>query len=436
MEIHELWRILRERWLIVAIATLVFVVGSLVWYFARPLEYEAKSRVVVSTSGGTGTAVDAYAGERVAQLRTPSYSELLKGPEVASRASAKLNGNITASDIQGAISTRITPDQPLINVTAEAPDPGTALRIVEAVQESFREYAAEIERPGETGALTSVEITTDAPTVRPAGHWIRDTLLAGLIGLVVGTLLAVIRDRTDPVMRKAGQLSSTGLPYLGTVKVPADSSSGSLESFRRIALECLINSEAPSATRLLVVGVDEESKSSEVARGMAAALASYGKTMTLVDVEANANDPTGKPGWSDYLAGIVEWSQCATPSDIPAVSEVGAGTNGENLDAYFLAGQLPQAPLPLRRGEYAVIAGPSIVHTPLAVALTSVADVGLLVATTKSTRRADIDEAKYTLEAMKLPALGVVLLRPGGRKSEDTIADDDEFRRDEVGAAS
>lgn len=432
MEIQELWRILRERWLIVAIVTLLFLIGSLVWYFVRPLDYQAKTRVVVSTSGGTGTAVDAYAGERVAQLRTPSYSELLKGPEVALRASRKLNGEISPAAIQRAISTRIAPDQPLITVTAENTNPDTALKIVEAVQKSFQEYVAEIERPGATGALTSVEITTDQPTVAPSGHWKRDTVLAGLIGIVVGTLLAVVRDRIDPVMRKPGQLSSTGLAYLGTVTGP--SSSESLEDFRRIALECLINSEAPTATRLLVVGVDAESNSWTVARGMADALASYGKKVTLVDVEGSSAAPSNKPGLSDYLAGVAEWSECATPT-LPNISEVGAGSDGDNLDAYFLAGRLPQVPLPLRRGEYAVIAGPSIVHTPVAVALTSIADVGLLVATTKSSRLADVEEANYTLQAMNLAALGVILLPPD-RKSEAASTDDGATRKDEVAAAS
>jgi capsular polysaccharide biosynthesis protein len=434
MEIQELWRILRERWLIVAIVTLVFVIGSLVWYFVRPLDYKAQTRVVVSTSGGTGTAVDAYAGERVAQLRTPSYAELIRGPEVALRASRKLNGEISPGAIQGALSTRIAPDQPLITLSALDSNPGTALKIVEAVQKSFQEYVAEIERPGATGALTSVEITTDQPTVAPDGHWKRDTVLAGVIGLLVGTLLAVIRDRTDPVMRKPGQLSSTGLPYLGTVKDQGQSSSDSLEDFRRIALESLINAEAQTATRLLVVGVDAESNSWTVARGMADALASYGKKVTLVDVVGNSGVPSGKPGLSDYLAGIAEWSECATPT-LPNISEVGAGSDGENLDAYFLAGRLPQTPLPLRRGEYAVIAGPSIVHTPVAVALTSIADVGLLVATTKSSRLADIDEARYTLQAMNLTALGVIFLQPPKRKSE-AESTDGETRKDEVAAAS
>jgi receptor protein-tyrosine kinase len=435
MEIQELWRVLRERWLIVAIVTLLFLIGSLAWYFLRPLEYQAQSRVVVSTSGGTGTAVDAYAGERVAQLRTPSYSELLKGPEVALRASRKLNNEISPSVVHDAISTRIQPDQPLITVTAEASNPGTALRIVEAVQKSFQEYVAEIEKPGTTGALTSVEITADQPTVSSIVHWKRDTAIAGLIGLVLGTLIAVVRDRNDPVLRKAGQLSATGLSYLGTVKGSEDSSTDSREDCRRIALESLLNSDT-HPTRLLVVGVDEQSSSWAVARGMAEALASCGKRVTLLDIESKAGHSNGRPGLTDYLGGIADWSECEVPSDIPNISEVGPGSDAENLDAYFLAERLPQVPLPLRRGDYAVIAGPSIVHTSAAVALASVADAGLLVAMLKSSRIADVNEARYILEAMKLAALGVVLRRPADRKSEDTTSDDDESRRDAVDAAS
>jgi hypothetical protein len=70
------------------------------------------------------------------------------------------------------------------------------------------------------------------------------------------------------------------------------------------------------------------------------------------------------------------------------------------------------------------------------VALASVADAGLLVAMLKSSRIADVNEARYILEAMKLAALGVVLRRPADRKSEDTTSGVDESRRDAVDAAS
>jgi hypothetical protein len=187
--------------------------------------------------------------------------------------------------------------------------------------------------------------------------------------------------------------------------------------------------------RLLVAGVDPESNSSAVARGIAEALASYDLKVTLVDLASDADRPSGEPGFSDYLAGTAEWGACARASEGVNVSEVGAGSDGENLDAHFVAGRLPQSPLPLRRGEYAVIAAPSIMHSPVTVALTSIADVCLLVATKKSSRLADIEEAKYTLEAMKLPPLGVVVRHSPQRKAEAKTVDDSQSREDQVAAA-
>jgi phosphoribosylanthranilate isomerase len=74
-------------------------------------------------------------------------------------------------------------------------------------------------------------------------------------------------------------------------------------------------------------------------------------------------------------------------------------------------------------------------HSPVTVALTSIADVCLLVATKKSSRLADIEEAKYTLEAMKLPPLGVVVRHSPQRKAEAKTVDDSQSREDQVAAA-
>ena len=60
--------------------------------------------------------------------------------------------------------------------------------------------------------------------------------------------------------------------------------------------------------------------------------------------------------------------------------------------------------------EHAVIAAPSIVHSAVAVALTSVADASLVVVRQGKSQISDVVEAKMTLEAMGVPAIGMVLL--------------------------
>jgi len=103
MEIQELWRVVSQRWRIVVIVTLLCVSLALAWSLARPVTYKAQGRVTIATSGSLGTAGDAYSGEQVAIQRAPTYAELLKGPEVAARASQKLHGEISAQSIQDSL---------------------------------------------------------------------------------------------------------------------------------------------------------------------------------------------------------------------------------------------------------------------------------------------------------------------------------------------
>ena len=98
MEIQELWRVFRQRWRVVVVVTLICVCLSLAWSLGGPVSYRAQGRVMISTSGSLGTASDALNGEQVSVDRAPTYAQLLRGPEVAARASQKLQGLILGTD--------------------------------------------------------------------------------------------------------------------------------------------------------------------------------------------------------------------------------------------------------------------------------------------------------------------------------------------------
>src|SRR6476620_10743397 len=99
MEIQELWRVICQRWRIVAIVTLVCTSLSLGWSLAGPVSYKAEGRGIIAMSGSLVTASDAQSGEQLSVERAPTYAELLKGPEVAARASENLHGSIPTQTI-------------------------------------------------------------------------------------------------------------------------------------------------------------------------------------------------------------------------------------------------------------------------------------------------------------------------------------------------
>jgi capsular polysaccharide biosynthesis protein len=408
MEIQELARVIGQRWRIVGMAMLLSVVLALSWSLASPVNYRATGRVIIATSGSLGTASDAYSGEQVSVQRAPTYAQLLTGREVAARAAEKLHGAISPQTIQDSIDAQITARLPMVVITATSRNANEAVQIVAAAEQGLQEYVKEIERPGKDGSLTSVVLSGDPPVVTRVNHSVRNATIAGLIGLLLGIILAVYRDRTDPIVKSGGQVTARGFVYRGTVAADAEPAERA-EALRRIAVGLLCSEELPAA-RILVVGVDRECDTVFTSRGLGSAMAACGRPVTIVD-GVGLHGPERRPGLSDVFADSLTWRRCLLETTAPNLYEIGYGTKGVGLDVLLLDGRDMKQRLPLDDPrEQIVIAAPSIVHSPVAVALTTVADAALLVVRRGQSKVSDVDEAKTALEAMGVRSLGMILV--------------------------
>jgi capsular polysaccharide biosynthesis protein len=425
VEIQELWRVIRQRWRVVLVVTLICACLSLAWSLAKPASYSAQGRVIISTSGSLGTATDAFSGEQVSVERAPTYAQFLRGPEVAARASQKLSGRISPQTIQHSIDARVNSRQPMVVVTATSPSANDAVQIVSAAELGLQQYVLQVERPGRDGSRAWVVLGGDVPTVARVGNPVRDAALATLIGIVLGSLLAVYRDRTDPIVKSAGQLARVGLTYRGTIV--ADAAPSSLrDRFWRLAVGCVLKSEPDADTlewgaggrlirvggtgRILVVAVDPDSQALFIAQGLAAGLVGCGGEVTLIDA-VSRQQGHGTTGLSDVVDGSCAWAECRARGALDRLWQMGIGSKGDSLPALLINGEDTKRRLVLSDAqERAIIAAPSIVHSHVAVALTTLADAALVVVRQGKSQICDVVEAKMTLEAMRIPAIGMVLL--------------------------
>jgi hypothetical protein len=312
----------------------------------------------------------------------------------------------------------------MIIVTATSPSANDAVQIVSAAELGLQQYVLEVERPGLDGSRAWVVLGGDIPTVARGGNPVRDAALAALIGIVLGSLLAVYRDRTDPIVKSAGQLARAGLTYRGTI-VADDDPSSLRDRFWRLAVSCVVKGEPDTDTlevgidgrlirvggtgRILVVGVDPDSEALFIAQGMAAGLVACGGEVTLID--AVSRQRGGTNGLSDVVDGSCAWAECRARTGLDRLWQMGIGSKGDSLPALLIDGEDTKRRLVLSDAqERAVIAAPSIVHSHIAVALTSVADASLVVVRQGKSQICDVIEAKMTLEAMRIPAIGMVLL--------------------------
>jgi Mrp family chromosome partitioning ATPase len=158
-----------------------------------------------------------------------------------------------------------------------------------------------------------------------------------------------------------------------------------------------------------VVGVDPDSEALFIAQGMAAGLVACGGEVTLID--AVSRQRGGTNGLSDVVDGSCAWAECRARTGLDRLWQMGIGSKGDSLPALLIDGEDTKRRLVLSDAqERAVIAAPSIVHSHIAVALTSVADASLVVVRQGKSQICDVIEAKMTLEAMRIPAIGMVLL--------------------------
>ncbi len=342
-------------------------------------------------------------GVPVAQVNTPAQlaqtaAQTLVTPALLSSVQRTLGTRQTIGQLQGELSTAVQPSTSLLNVTAASRSPEFAARLANAVAEaavssatdlSHRSLAASAhslqERLSRThdpttraaladriSQLESLSIVTDPVTVAQTAQVpsspaspkpVSDALIALILGLLLGVVLAFARNSLDRRLHGAHEIrQSLTLPLLGYVRndvmghvaLPTANGNGpvtavDLESFRimRANLEFL-DSETTSQVIAITSGLPDEGKST-VAASLAVASAVAGKRTLLIECDLR------RPTLSDRLGvervpGLVEYlTDTATPQEILRSVVVASGRTGEHDKALtcILSGDITAQPAEL-----------------------------------------------------------------------------------------
>ncbi len=129
MELRDYLRVLRQRWLTIALSVLVVTGIALLLTMRATPQYESTARLFVSTSESNTS--DAYQGGLFSQQRVKSYSSLMTGGEMAGRVAEKLDDGTTAKDVMDRLSASVVPDTVVLSVSATDPSAKHAQRIAQ-----------------------------------------------------------------------------------------------------------------------------------------------------------------------------------------------------------------------------------------------------------------------------------------------------------------
>ena len=424
MELRDYLRIIRRRWLLITLCTLV-VVGA-----AAGLTYRATpqyaSSVQLNISASSDPSIDAaYQGTLTSQQRVQTYAKLITGTLVAQRVITKLDLTESPEALASQVSSSVDPETTLLNVTVTDPSRGRARQLAQETAEQFVSYVPEIET-----AQIKASITQDAtvPTSPVSPRPVRNLGLALVLGLMLGVGLAVLRDILDTTVKSGHTLTElTGLALLGGIQYDSkagkhplitslDSHAPRLESFRvlRTNLQFLDVDEPPKVF-VVTSAVPGEGKST-TAINLALTLAKASQKVLLIEADLRRPrvstylrlEPT--VGLTTVLVGAIDIDQAIQPYRETGLDVVTSGTVPPN-PAELLQSQTMQTTLDKLRGRYdlIIIDAPPLLPVTDAAVLATQADGAILVVRYGKTSREQVSEASKRLESVDAKAFGAVL---------------------------
>lgn len=310
--------------------------------------------------------------------RAARNAQLIAGDEIAAAASRRLDTDLSADTLSGAVSARVGVQTNLVALQARWGSPDFAAEIANAFAEAAAERANRDERERLTNAIkglesgldgdstdstaeqfseatiaqlraarafsTAAEITTPAtaPGAPASPRPARNTVLGLLVGLVFGVVVGFVRDSLDRRLRDPRQIhDELGLPVLGRIGATALGSAGlasangffltarDRESFRMLRTNlAFLETDEPLRSVLVTSGLAEEGKST-VAAALATTAATAGLKTLLIDCDlrrpvlAKRLGMNAKPGISEFLSGTANPAEILQVKTIPPQPQPG-----------------------------------------------------------------------------------------------------------------
>ncbi|SCX30469.1 polysaccharide biosynthesis tyrosine autokinase [Mycolicibacterium fluoranthenivorans] len=429
MNIQEYAKLLRTRWVTVAVTILVGLLGAVaVTLLTTPL-YKASTRLFVSTISGSSIA-DTYQGNRFSQERVDSYSELLTGQTLAQRTIDKLGLDMTAAELQANVKATSKPQTVLITVEVLDSSPVRARDIANTLSDEFVVMVRELETP-EDGTSPDSRVVLEQRASIPDAPSVPKTTRNIAVGLALGVLagigLAHVRDLLDNTVKDSDTLEEiTGSGIVGNIPLDKDrrkkpaiafdnDNSPIAEAFRKLRTNLqFLAVDNPPRVIVLTSSVPSEGKST-TAINLALALAEADHNVVVVDGDLRRPtlhkylDLVGAVGLSTVISGQASLDDALQKSSMPGLTVLTAGAVPPNPSELLGSLSARTALAELRsRFDYVIVDSTPLLAVTDAAVLAAASDGVLMMTRFGYTKREQLTHAIANLGNVSAPLLGAV----------------------------
>ncbi len=431
MELHDYLRVLRRRWLWIALVLALCVGGAVAaTNMATPI-YRATAQLFISTSAQNSVS-DLAQGSSFTFRQVTTYADMVTAPVVLEPVILTLGLDEEPEQLAARISTAVPKDTVLINVSVTGADGEREAAIANAVAEQFTRTVSDLEQPDARGVSpvkASLIRPAKAPSTPVAPNPSRNLALGLSLGVMLGVAAAVLREVLDTRITGTTDVQRVAdRPVLGAITFDRGAALNPLmvhdgdyspraEAFRsvRTNLQFIDAADQPRAL-LFTSSLPGEGKSTTAAN-LALTLAASGAPVCVV--EADLRRPKlleymgldSSAGLTSVLIGQVSLDDVLQPYGEHLMA-LGAGPIPPNPSELLGSPAMRAVMEDLRkRFEYVVVDAPPLLPVTDAAVLSKVVDGTIVVVGSGIVRRHQLSQSLATLKSVEAKVLGILLNR-------------------------
>jgi receptor protein-tyrosine kinase len=399
--------------------------------------YESSAQLFVSTANTPESSGGLSSGGLYSQQRMASYAQLAKTQQLAQKVVDATKLPITAEQLVAETTVVPASDTVVLTLVVNDTSPEMARDLANGLAEQLAKLISELETaPGSDVPFVQTTIVQKAllPSVPVSPRTKRNVVFAGLLGLIIGTALALLRAHFDTRLRNSADVAeSTGRDLIGAIPRTKErvvnfskGPSATAEAFRQTRTK-LLYADVKRAPRVITVTCSTTTEDKTmVAVNLALALAETGSTVALVEGDLRRPRTATYMGLSDdvgltnVLAGAATIDDAIQATNHQRVKVLGSGPLRPNPSELLGSQQMVSTIDTLRkRFAFIVIDAPPLLPVTDGAVLATISDGAIVVARYGHTKATEARRAVEILEALDCIFLGAILTMVPARSKRD-----------------
>ncbi len=438
--LRQYLEVVRRRKLIVIAILAVSLGAASALTLATTSLYQAETTIVV----GQGTCIVQGQNANAIQPFAATAAGLMQGTVVARSVIKDLHLNMTPQQLLGSVSVSFNPESAAVKASVTNHDPELAKRIADRLGVNFKQLVRQRLGKGTATTPPLEACIWDPGHILPgrvAPKPTQNLLIAGVLGLILGLLIAFLRDYFDRTLRTVEEIERAfGVPVIGQIPTVKPANRGErsrilweengdfAESFRGLRANLQYLAVQWPLKTILVSSPQAAQGKTTVCASLATAIAQAGQSVVLIEADLRRPRvadtfglPRFRPGLTSVLVGHSQLGKATTEIPLPPTPGHAAG----QTPAITV---LPSGPLPPNPSELVgsprmrrlvdgladlydtvILDSPPLLPVADSLALAKLVDGVIIVVRSKNATRDDAQSVRAMAERLGIHIVGVVV---------------------------